>query len=265
MRRARETFELELLGGAVERRFRKRRPETDEMPWSTLDLAPYSQAEITAARVGWTDLALQEYGAAASQANALRLIVAACAPLDLSAMLAGFSFDELVHTEICARMADDLGGAANLVYPPEEVFPPCIEESGSRIEIATKTIAWEFCVGETLSLGMLKSHRRTAKAPLLKAVWSQLAKDEAAHARFGWLFLDWAAPQLNARERRSVLQNVERATKHVERLDDKVRGLDAASFTPLGVFGSSGKEAYLALSRKILAEEIVGRLRSALT
>lgn len=107
----REVFELELLGGGVERRFREERPETEMMPWGTLDATLFSEEERVAARRGWTDLALQEYGAAASQANVIRLLARARAPLDLTAMLATFPLDELSHTELCARMAEELGGA----------------------------------------------------------------------------------------------------------------------------------------------------------
>ena len=32
-----ELFELELLGGNVERRYRKMRPEVEAMPWGTID------------------------------------------------------------------------------------------------------------------------------------------------------------------------------------------------------------------------------------
>src|SRR3954471_16149003 len=117
-----ELFELDLHGGAVEGRFRAQRPFADAMPWGSLDTAHLSEAERMAARRGWSDLALQEYGAAASQANALRLLVRARVPLDVSAMLANFPLDELAHTEICARMADELGGPVPIVYPTETVF-----------------------------------------------------------------------------------------------------------------------------------------------
>jgi hypothetical protein len=259
-----ESFELDILGGAIERIFRARRPETDRMPWGTLDVRALSRREVEAARASWTDLALQEYAAAASQSNALRLAIRARAPIDLTAMLTQFPFDEIVHTEICARVAGELGGAANLEYEPEEVFPSPGTEKGSPLVVATKTIAWEFCVGETLSLGMLKSHARTARHPLLKAVWSRLAKDEAAHARFGWLFMEWARPRLSRGERREVAAVARRALHHVGLLDEKVRALPEESFTPFGTFGARGKDAYLALSREVLHTNVVARLDAAM-
>ncbi len=45
-----ELFELELLGGATERRYRKMRPEVEGMPWGTLDLSLSSPTELVHAR-----------------------------------------------------------------------------------------------------------------------------------------------------------------------------------------------------------------------
>jgi hypothetical protein len=257
-----EVFELEIHGGAVERRFRARCPHTESMPWGSLDVSSFSAEEIVAARRGWTDLALQEYGAAASQANVLRLLVRARAPLDLSAMITGFPFDELVHTEICARMAEALGGATPLEYPAEQVFPHPAVGGGSPLAEAAKHVAWEFCVGETLSLGMLQFHQRHASQPLTRAIWGRLQKDEAAHARFGWVFMKWALPLLTAGEREEVTATALRAIQLVDELDEKVRRQPEEAFVSVGVFGACGRDAYLAESRAVLEENVVKRLRS---
>jgi hypothetical protein len=259
-----EVFELEIFGGAVERQFRARRPHTENMPWGTLDPTALSEAELLAARRGWTDLALQEYGAAASQGNVLRLLVRARVPIDLSAMITGFPLDELVHTEICARMAGELGGAAPIEYRTEQVFPEPWAGAGSLLVEATKAVAWEFCVGETLSHGLLAFHHRHARHPLTKAVWGRLVKDEAAHARFGWLFMDWVRPSLSAGDRAQISITVDRAIEQARALDDKVRSLPEEAFVREGVFGSRGREAYLAEASSILEHRVVKRLRACL-
>jgi hypothetical protein len=254
-------FEREMRGGATESRLRRARPRSEELPWGSLDLSAFSADELLAARRGWTDLALQEYAAAASQANALRLVVRSRAPLDLSAMLAGFPLDELAHTEICARMAQELGGTTPVVYPTEDVFPPPAEGDGSPLLDAARTVAWEFCVAETLSLGLLKFHHRNAAEPLLEAVWRRLAKDEAAHAQFGWTFLKWARDALPRSERAAVAQVALRAVAHVDDLDDKVRREPDDAFCAVGVFGSCGRRAYLLQCRDVLEQRVIPRLR----
>lgn len=256
-----EIFELEIHGGAVERQFRARFPDTEQMPWGTLDVAEFAAEEVFAARRGWTDLALQEYSAAASFANTLRLLVRARVPIDLSGMLTRFPLDELVHTEVCARMAEELGGAIAIEYPTEQVFPSPLKGSDVPLVEAAKAIVRECCVGETHSLGMLKYHHRHATQPLLKAVWGRLIKDEAVHAQFGWIFMDWANTVLDAHERKQVAEAAELAIDEVHGLDEKVKQLPDEAFASIGIFGVCGRDAYLAQSQEIVEEKIVKRMR----
>src|SRR5262249_35802234 len=96
-------FELELLGGSWERRYRSARPEVEAMPWETLDPRDYSEEVLAAARSAWTGAAFQEHRTAAACASTLRALVEACAPLDLIAAFSRFPLDEIVHVELCAR------------------------------------------------------------------------------------------------------------------------------------------------------------------
>jgi len=262
-RQTHETFELEIHGGAVERQYRSRCPHIEQMPWGTLDVSAFSEEELIAARRDWSSLALQEYSAAASLANMLRLVVRARAPIDISAMLSNFPLEELVHTEICVRMAEELGGAALVEYPIETLFPaPNKLGSGSPLVEAAHAVVWECCVAETLSHGILEFHRRHAAQPLLQAVWGRLAKDEAAHARFGWIFMAWAKDMLTEAERKQIAAYAEHAVSKVEVLHDHARQAPEEAFVDVGVFGACGREAYLAQSQGILEEKVVKRLRS---
>src|SRR5947209_12159086 len=113
-----ELFELELIGGPMERRYRKARPEVETMPWGTLDLRGFSEAVLVAARRSWTGAAFQEHRTASACCATLRALVEARAPLDLIAGFARFPLDEIVHVELCARMAMELGGAIELWHEP---------------------------------------------------------------------------------------------------------------------------------------------------
>src|SRR5262245_58679870 len=110
-----ELFELSLLGGSVERRYRRLRPEV-RLPWGTLDTSSYDRATLETAQRTWTLAAFQEQHSAAACAETLRALIAARAPLDLVAMASSFVLDEVVHVELCARVAMELGGAAPLWF-----------------------------------------------------------------------------------------------------------------------------------------------------
>ena len=53
-------------------------------------------------------------------------------------------------------------------------------------------IARFFCVGEALSIPLLRGTWHAARHPLPRAVLGRIVKDEAAHGVFGFMFLDWA-------------------------------------------------------------------------
>jgi hypothetical protein len=95
-----ELFELSLLGGAPERRYRRLRPDIDRLPWERLKPGRRSSAVLEAARRGWTQGALQEYASADAHSAMLRLLVRARAPVDVSAMASRFPLDELAHAEL---------------------------------------------------------------------------------------------------------------------------------------------------------------------
>ena len=81
-----EVFELELLGGKIEQRYRRQRPEVEALPWGTLHLGDHAPEIIEAARTSWTRSAFQEYRTGVAVAQTLKCLIEARAPLDLIAM-----------------------------------------------------------------------------------------------------------------------------------------------------------------------------------
>src|SRR5260221_14679588 len=97
-----ELFELELLGGTTEQRFRRMRPEVEAMPWGSLNLSQVTAEQCITARKAWTGSAYQEHRTGAAGALTLQSLIEARAPLDLIAVAARFPLDEMVHVELCA-------------------------------------------------------------------------------------------------------------------------------------------------------------------
>src|SRR6185436_18159651 len=113
-----ELFELEMIGGRIERRYRKMRPEVEAMPWGTIDVSRVPEADLIAARSAWTLAAFQEHRTGVACAATLRALIEARAPLDLIAVASRFALDEMVHVELCARMAMELGGGTEVQHEP---------------------------------------------------------------------------------------------------------------------------------------------------
>ena len=200
---ARELFELSLLGGAIERRYRKLRPDVDAIAWHELDGARFSPAQLEAGRRYWTASALSEHAAAAGCSAVLRALVEARAPLDLVAAESSFVLDEIAHTEMSARVAMALGGGAALPYdgrsliadPPDDL-PPLAR----AVDLAIRV----HCIDESFTLPLAREMVRHQPHPVMRAVLRRIVKDEAAHARLGWIILDWADELLDERTRKRL-------------------------------------------------------------
>src|ERR1041385_8610088 len=110
-------FQLEWLGGAAGRRFRRRRPPPADLPCETLDMSALPRDEIDEARAVWTNGAFTEYASAAAFSAMALAFLEAEAPVDLSAAAADFAADEMLHVALGSRLGMTLGGAAP--YPAD--------------------------------------------------------------------------------------------------------------------------------------------------
>src|SRR5262249_47490011 len=160
-RRKVRPFELSLVGGPWGRRLAPRRRFIEALP-SDEPLPPDDDA-----RVVWTRTAFSEYASAAAFAEIASALLAAGAPIDLVAAAGDFVVDEIVHTELAARLAAALGGAVALeVDLTRLVRPP---EAGDPLLAAAELVVRTSCVGEALTVPMLKLTREVAGSTLVAA------------------------------------------------------------------------------------------------
>jgi hypothetical protein len=114
-----------------------------------------------------------------------------------------FPLDEMVHVELCSRMAMECGGGTEIRYDPDSVVldaEPGLSPLLRACELATRF----FCVGEAISIPLLRATWHAARHPLPRAVLARIVKDEAAHGVFGFTVLDWADDRLTESDRRHL-------------------------------------------------------------
>lgn len=190
---------LEWLGGATERRLRTSRPDFDDLPWDTFDIARADPDDLALARMVWTNGVFTEYASAAAF-SAMNVALLQCgAPVDLCAAAADFALDELVHVTLVSRLVMALGGATPYLADLERIAPttPHMPARLRAAELAVKIS----CVGEALSLPALTASHRGASHPLARAVLDRLRHDEGPHASIGHWFLAWAEAWLTPGDR----------------------------------------------------------------
>lgn len=256
-----ELFELEMLGGGVERRFRRMRPEVEQMPWESFEVSLYAEDVRVAARSAWTRAAFQEHRTAVACAATLRALCEARAPVDLVALATRFPLDEMVHVELCARMAALLGGGTDLRYQPDNVIVDAARELPTLVRCADMVVRF-FCVGEALSIPLLRGARNAARHPLAKAVLGRIVRDEAAHGAFGFLFLDWALPQLEEGDLAHLGAAADRGIASIYRLWDEIRAQPPAKDDDANPLGWMDTGDYLELAQRSMERQVVQPLRA---
>jgi len=252
-----ELFELELYGDNVERRYRKMRPEVEAMPWGTFDVSGFPERSVTLARKHWTGAAFQEHRTAIACAATLRALMECRAPLDLIAMAARFPLDELVHVELASRMAMELGGGTEIQHDPDQMILDADQQLSPLLRTADM-IARFFCVGEALSIPLLRATWHAARHPLPRAVLGRIVKDEAAHGVFGFMFLDWALDKLTDADKQHVAKAADRgiaAVRYQWRAIEARRRAEHDEF--LGdALGWMQSDAYLELAARSLETQV---------
>jgi hypothetical protein len=258
---ASETFELFMYGGATERRYRRLRPEVERLPWGTLNPAEYPPELVLAARQSWTLAAYQEHRTGAACAETLQALIAARAPLDLIAVATRFPLDEMVHVELCARLAGELGGGTHIEHDPTGLIPSPAMDLPPLLRAAECAVRY-FCIGEALSIPLLHGTWRAAKHPLVKACLGRIVRDEAAHGTFGFTYLDWLSAELTDSDRNHLAEAAGETIDVLVHSWSEVRGRPEASVDDLHALGWMDTEAYLALARYSLASKVLAPLRA---
>ena len=256
-----DLFELELLGGATERRYRKMRPEVEAMPWGTMDLSSSSESDLTAARRAWTGAAYQEHRTAVACVATLRALLEARAPVDLVAVCSRFPLDEMVHVELCARMAMECGGGTEIRYDPDAVILDA-ERDIPPLRRACELAVRFFCVGEAISIPLLRATWHHARHPLPRAVLGRIVKDEAAHGVFGFTVLDWADDQLTEDDRAHLGRMADLGIDFLYRQWEDLAKRPKSKPHDGDVLQWMQTDDYLALAYKSLERDVITPLRA---
>lgn len=215
---------------------------------------------VRSAQRVWTEAAFQEHRTGAACAATLKALIAARAPLDLIAMACRFPLDEMAHVEMCARLVGELGGAVKILHDPKQLVLEPTSDARALMQ-AAELVVNNFCVGEALSIPVLRGSWHAAQHPLVRTVLARIVKDEAAHGQFGWLFLDWAVDELTDGERRQ-LAKIARAS--MELLWQRWRDIDARpkAKDDAQALGWMESNSYLTLCRRSMQTHVIEPLQA---
>jgi hypothetical protein len=244
------TFALSCLGGPWGRRLARRRRWLDELP--VADTRSITADDRVALRALWTRTAFSEYASAAAFAEIAAHMLAANAPIDLVAAAGEFVVDEIVHCEAAARVAAWLGGSVALEVDLGRLVRPA--SGDEALDRAASLVVRTSCVGEALTVPILKLARRVAGDDVIAEVLHRIVSDEASHAQLGWWFLDWAASQLDDDARARLGGEAGRAVRAF------APALGCDSLRPLEGFGAIACADYDPAFVRAVRERVVAPL-----
>ncbi|HVJ92173.1 MAG TPA: hypothetical protein VM580_20375 [Labilithrix sp.] len=256
-----DLFELELLGGSTERRYRKMRRELDAIPWGTMDLSGATVEDLVVARRAWTGAAYQEHRTAVACAATLRALLEARAPVDLVGVASRFPLDEMVHVELCSRMAMECGGGTEIRYDPDAVILDAAPETSPLLRACELAVRF-FCVGEAISIPLLRATWHAARHALPRAVLGRIVKDEAAHGVFGFTVLDWAEEQLTDDDRAHLGAMADLGIDFLYRQWDDLAKRPKSKSHDGDVLQWMQTDEYLALAYHSLERDVMAPLRA---
>ena len=235
-------FDLELLGGAFERRYRRIRPDVEALAWGSLDTTGLDGVTRRDAQTRWTLLAFNEYKTSSTMARVAHALIGAQAPVDLVAFASTFVTDELVHAELAGRMAMELGGAAELLFDPNELLPE-FDPDASALLRAAELVIRVSSVSEVLSSAVVRGLWRATEEPLAHAVLGVIMRDEQKHAALGAAFLDWAEDALAQDERDRLASAAQSALDDHRAAGASATELSTHPANPLAWFSSNACRA----------------------
>ena len=259
-------FEVGFAGGAAGRAWQRIAGaiETDH-PWTSFRPDHYDAALLARGRLGWTENAFNEYCTGAAMGQLVQVLCEASAPLDLIGLAGSFVVDEMLHVELCSRVAMLLGGGASITYDPGDLHLE-FDSDLTPLQQANELVVRVCCVGEEFSLPMLAGSMRAATHPLVRSVLERIVRDEAAHGLLGWQYLDWASPSFDLGERARLAAAADDTAQHIEALFGRLlsKSADEARDPPPGFhdMGWMAPDAYTTLARDTMRVQVRERLRS---
>ena len=169
----------------------------ESYPKPALDLAFNAQLALAAGEYSAVDLF-------ARIASAMSLVGA---PFDLVAEASRIVNDEIRHADYCYRMAA-LCGDRDAVTNFDTAGFTRISQLPLAIEELDYVLMEVSAIGETLAAALLTACQRRATDPVTHALFTSIIGDEVHHARLGWYYFAWRAPQWTHAERQRLADRV---------------------------------------------------------
>lgn len=186
------------------------------IPWARLDPSALSDEDRELTRAAWAARVDAEYRSMVVFGELIARLPEAGVSLEASCAASRLLQDEARHTELCARLAEALGGHPEARFDARSLR--LVDELPALLFVARWTASM-FCVGESASVGLLQVLAARTTDPCARAVVETLLRDELLHDRFGWALAAEVFPRLSDDQREWLAADLAFAFAHYDRID----------------------------------------------
>jgi hypothetical protein len=221
----------------------------EDFDWDALGASVTERDVRERGRRSFVLRALDEQRSLRAFSELLAELCQAGAPVDVIGSLTRVVRDEALHVDLCDRVVKKLGGWDAAAPEPQWV------KSDPRLPLPRRilsTVLGSLCVGETVSVHMIKAVRENATDPVAHAVLTQILADESFHSRFGWWWLE--SMPLDDADRAWAQRYLERLLPGLSKQLAPMRARKVHVASP---FGSASGEAREAAFRAAIHQTIL--------
>ena len=194
-------------------------PQT-AIEWDQLDLRPFTQKQLEAARLYWSRRAWGE-DCAISESPALQIrFCQERHPPDMRFFFTIRTQEESRHAEVCYLMAEKLGGYVK--EPVQSAYQGSVSTHGVRKMALDPAITLEaivaslVCAAEEIAFDVFDHLIKITKNPIANKIQRLVMRDEVRHCAFGWAYMERRAPEMSKKELAVVEEAVVTMIEKVE-------------------------------------------------
>lgn len=262
-----EGFEIDLTSTTeIIGRFHRNLMDRREIDWDAFDADRYDDETLERAREEWSMRATAEYYSTAQFAQLLHRLCQVGAPVEMIGASTRLATDECRHAELCAKLADCVGGREGFDVDPDQLS--LYDDTDDDWLAVYRTILQVCGFGETISVPVLQAMHVVANDPVAEDVAEIIAADEGYHMNFGWEALEWMTPRLDDDQWQVVRESLPEMFASFERVcagsPDALRELAGDELTveqdDEPNLGMLSETQYAAIFYHCIEEDIIPRL-----
>jgi hypothetical protein len=185
-------------------------------PWDRFDAGSLRDSVREELRRAWSARVVAEYRSMVVFSELIARLPEAGLALEVSCAASRLLSDEARHVDLCANLADRLGGSADATVSRADLrFSD--EGLSAELFVARWTLSM-MCVGECASVALLRALADAAEDPCVSQVLDTLYRDEVLHDRFGWALAREIVPALNEEQREWLSADLAFSFAHYDRI-----------------------------------------------